>query len=305
MCVVLPGPAIGLVVTHNAIVSNITTGTRGCSIKAFMLLLQDRAGFLWIGTENGLYRYDGRRFRGFNVAEGLPASEVQAIHQTQDGTLWVATPRGLARLRGERFEAVDISPGTGANAVNSDSFGRLYVGLSQGPSGAGSRQRAESGSRASTLVSGFPELKSTDRAQCRSIRHGLGLVHVWQRPLPAGEWAARFCRRMGRSGRHVVRGALRPPGQSMGPQPHQTDRTTHGGRPVSSPGWGTAAGVCGEASDRPRWPIVGPHHTRDWLAARRRAGKSSERPAVCPSALSSALSRTARARFGSGCGAAA
>lgn len=95
-------------------------------------LLQDRTGFLWIGTANGLYRYDGQRFRGFNIAEGLPDPEVQAIHQAPDGTLWVATPRGLARLRGDRFEAVDISPGLGANAVNSDSSGRLYVGLSNG-----------------------------------------------------------------------------------------------------------------------------------------------------------------------------
>jgi len=100
--------------------------------QAVHALLQDRAGFLWIGTINGLYRYDGRRFRGFSMADGLPASEVQAIHQSRDGTLWVATPRGLARLRGERFEVVDISPGTGANAVTSDSFGRLYVGLSKG-----------------------------------------------------------------------------------------------------------------------------------------------------------------------------
>jgi signal transduction histidine kinase/CheY-like chemotaxis protein/ligand-binding sensor domain-containing protein len=95
-------------------------------------LLQDRTGFLWIGTENGLYRYDGQRFRGFSVADGLPAAEVHAIHQSEDGTLWAATPRGLARLRGERFETVDISPGTGANAVGSDSFGRLYVALSKG-----------------------------------------------------------------------------------------------------------------------------------------------------------------------------
>ncbi|MGA2040260.1 MAG: two-component regulator propeller domain-containing protein [Bryobacteraceae bacterium] len=95
-------------------------------------LLQDAAGFLWIGTINGLYRYDGRHFRGFNVADGLPGAEIQAVHQTQDGTLWVATRRGLARLRGERFEAVDISPGNAANAVGSDSAGRLYVGLRQG-----------------------------------------------------------------------------------------------------------------------------------------------------------------------------
>jgi len=95
-------------------------------------LYQDQTGFLWIGTSNGLYRYDGRRFRGFGVTEGLPTPEIQAIHQTRDGTLWVATLRGLARLRGERFEAVDISPGTGAASVTSDAEGRLYVGLSKG-----------------------------------------------------------------------------------------------------------------------------------------------------------------------------
>ena len=104
----------------------------GLPDQAVHTLLQDRTGFLWIGTANGLYRYDGGRYRAFSVAEGLPDSEVRAIHQTSDGTLWVATPRGLARLRGERFEAVDISPGIGANAVNSDAGGRLYVGLSNG-----------------------------------------------------------------------------------------------------------------------------------------------------------------------------
>jgi signal transduction histidine kinase/ligand-binding sensor domain-containing protein/CheY-like chemotaxis protein len=121
-------------------------------------LLQDRTGFLWIGTANGLYRYDGRRFRGFSVAEGLPSSEVQEMHQSQDGTLWVATLRGLARLRGERFETVDISPGTGASAVSSDGFGRLYVGVTKGllvlTPGAGG-----SGKSTSTLYR-VPELKA-------------------------------------------------------------------------------------------------------------------------------------------------
>ncbi|MGO9229510.1 MAG: two-component regulator propeller domain-containing protein [Bryobacteraceae bacterium] len=104
----------------------------GLPNQAVHAMLQDRTGFLWIGTANGLYRYDGHRYRGFNVPEGLPCAEVWAIHQTRDGTLWVATPRGLARLRGERFEAVDISPGSGANAVNSDALGHLYVGITQG-----------------------------------------------------------------------------------------------------------------------------------------------------------------------------
>src|SRR5713101_4556614 len=37
-------------------------------------LFQDRDGFLWVGTSNGLFRYDGDRFQRFGTAEGLPAS---------------------------------------------------------------------------------------------------------------------------------------------------------------------------------------------------------------------------------------
>jgi signal transduction histidine kinase/ligand-binding sensor domain-containing protein/CheY-like chemotaxis protein len=95
-------------------------------------LFQDRTGFLWVGTDNGLFRYDGHQFRGFAKADGLPSSQVEAIEQTTDGTLWVATLGGLARLRGERFEPVDTSPGRGAVALASDTRGRLYVGVFKG-----------------------------------------------------------------------------------------------------------------------------------------------------------------------------
>ncbi len=98
-------------------------------VRAFV---QDRIGYLWVGTDNGLYRYDGHRFRGFGTAEGLPSSTIQALAIDSDGTLWAATYSGLARLRGERFEQVDISPGRAAFAIASDSVGRLYVGTSKG-----------------------------------------------------------------------------------------------------------------------------------------------------------------------------
>jgi hypothetical protein len=34
-------------------------------------IAQDRQGYLWVGTENGLYRYDGSQFREFGAGEGL------------------------------------------------------------------------------------------------------------------------------------------------------------------------------------------------------------------------------------------
>src|SRR5271166_1376870 len=79
---------------------------------AISVILQDHTGFLWVGTGNGLFRYDGARFQRFGLDEGLPNSSIRSLHQSTDSTLWVATGGGLARLRHNRFEAVDLGLGT-------------------------------------------------------------------------------------------------------------------------------------------------------------------------------------------------
>jgi signal transduction histidine kinase/ligand-binding sensor domain-containing protein/ActR/RegA family two-component response regulator len=65
-------------------------------------LLQDRSGFLWIGTESGLYQYDGSRFWQFGVKDGLPSAFVRALTLDRDGRLWVGTRDGLAFSSGQR-----------------------------------------------------------------------------------------------------------------------------------------------------------------------------------------------------------
>ena len=67
-------------------------------------LMQDRAGFLWVATDGGLFRYDGHQFRGYTTAQGLPALQVFAIHQTSDGVIWAGTAEGLAWLDGDVFK---------------------------------------------------------------------------------------------------------------------------------------------------------------------------------------------------------
>src|SRR5271155_4052845 len=70
-------------------------------------LLQDRSGFLWIGTESGLYQYDGSRFWQFGPKDGLPSGFVRALSLDRDGRLWVGTRDGLAFRTGQRrFSAV-------------------------------------------------------------------------------------------------------------------------------------------------------------------------------------------------------
>src|SRR5258708_36803897 len=69
-------------------------------------LLQDHIGFIWIGTASGLYRYDGRQFRGYSQPAGLPDGSIEPLHEPSDATLLVRTRKGIARREGERLQAV-------------------------------------------------------------------------------------------------------------------------------------------------------------------------------------------------------
>src|ERR1700674_307562 len=60
-------------------------------------LLQDRTGFLWVGTQDGLFRFDGSRFLRFGREEGLPSTRINCLHETADGRLYAGTRSGLAR----------------------------------------------------------------------------------------------------------------------------------------------------------------------------------------------------------------
>ena len=104
----------------------------GLGSLGVLSLQQDRTGFLWVGTANGLYRYDGRHFRMFTTADGLPSMQITTLAETADGTLWVGTIYGLARRVSDRFEKVDLSPAKGTRNMAADSRNRLLVATDVG-----------------------------------------------------------------------------------------------------------------------------------------------------------------------------
>jgi len=90
-------------------------------------LLQDRAGYIWIGTDNGLFQYSGERFQEFGHAEGLPNSEILGLAESPEGVLWVATRSGIAYQSGLRFTQVETGEKGQIQDVAFDSNGRVYL----------------------------------------------------------------------------------------------------------------------------------------------------------------------------------
>ena len=70
----------------------------GLPHRTIYALLEDSQGFLWIGTADGLARFDGyevrvHRYDPFDP-EGLSSSTVTALLEDRNGTLWVGTEMG-------------------------------------------------------------------------------------------------------------------------------------------------------------------------------------------------------------------
>ncbi len=98
-------------------------------------LLQDKQGYIWVGTEDGLYRYDGKRFQAFDRRSGLPSTYITALHEDGKGVLWVGTYQGLARRDGRSFIVAKPEAGIGRVPIEglaSDASGQLWVANSQG-----------------------------------------------------------------------------------------------------------------------------------------------------------------------------
>jgi signal transduction histidine kinase/ligand-binding sensor domain-containing protein/DNA-binding response OmpR family regulator len=113
----------------------------GLSQNAVFAILQDRRGFMWFGTKDGLNRYDGYSFVIYQHnpfdSTSLSANHVTALFEDSRGDLWVGTLNaGLNRLRREtaRFQRFVTAPDLNnqITAITEDSAGNIWVGTSGG-----------------------------------------------------------------------------------------------------------------------------------------------------------------------------
>ncbi len=95
---------------------------------------QDHSGFLWVSTENGIFRYDGERFEEFGPDKGIPSTSAVGLGDAPDGTLLAGGEFGLYHLRGNRFEQLKVAFKTvsWAQGIQSDDRGHTYIGTDAG-----------------------------------------------------------------------------------------------------------------------------------------------------------------------------
>lgn len=130
---------------------------QGGPSAAAIALAQDTDGFIWVGTEMGLVRYEGGHSRVWSTGDGLPSAYISRLVAAPDGVLWVGTLKGLVRLQGGKFEVADFD---GRPASESASLmalgpgGRLWAATASGlfVQTSGTHFRRQSGTPAQRIV---------------------------------------------------------------------------------------------------------------------------------------------------------
>ena len=128
------------------------TVDEGLAHSDAMTVAQDRAGFIWVGTNRGLDRYDGYRLKHYALPvsplNGLSANRIRTLYVDRGGRLWVGTEHaGISFYDADHdcfrgFVAPHEPPAvrallrqlaqTDVSALTADARGRLWVGTSQG-----------------------------------------------------------------------------------------------------------------------------------------------------------------------------
>jgi ligand-binding sensor domain-containing protein/DNA-binding CsgD family transcriptional regulator len=119
---------------------------RGVEARVVPALLFDGRGYLWIGSREGLYRFDGHETRPFlpesGVFDSVSDIDIRALYESMDGTLWIGTNTGGLN----RYDAAtgtfehyrndpsdpDSIPDSGISAISEGPEGALWVAHGRG-----------------------------------------------------------------------------------------------------------------------------------------------------------------------------
>ena len=89
------------------------------------VIFQDKTGFIWLGTNKGLFKFDGITYRRFTAAEKLPDENVTALAQDSLGRIWTGHKNGkLAFLEKDLFQSFEPPEGSAVKEISDILFDR-------------------------------------------------------------------------------------------------------------------------------------------------------------------------------------
>lgn len=109
-------------------------------------IMQDREGFIWLGTKNGLNRYDGYSFKSYNInyndSASLSNSWINVLFEDSRGNIWIGTEGGgvncIIRKTGKIVKYSNILgdgnslPNNYVYAITEDAQSNILIGTNDG-----------------------------------------------------------------------------------------------------------------------------------------------------------------------------
>ncbi|MFC0682724.1 diguanylate cyclase [Lysobacter korlensis] len=102
-------------------------------------ITQDRDGYVWVGTQAGLARFDGVRFTAYTPEStpGLAGMFVRSLHTGRDGRIWIGTYKGVTVRDRSGFTHVPVAdptrfPSIDVAAIAEGASGTIWVAASEG-----------------------------------------------------------------------------------------------------------------------------------------------------------------------------
>ncbi|MDB6109970.1 MAG: hypothetical protein JWR69_1720, partial [Pedosphaera sp.] len=109
---------------------------QGVPQNSVRALAQTRDGYIWVGSDDGVARFDGVRFTSFGLRDGLRSGPVRRLFEDSHGTLWAGTAGGgLTRCQAGVFTTFTMQDGLPSDSITAlaeDREGRLWVGTEAG-----------------------------------------------------------------------------------------------------------------------------------------------------------------------------
>ena len=118
-------------------VRTVWTSGDGLPESSIGALAQTRAGYLWVGTEEGLARFSGTSFAVFDAnTKTINAKAISSLFEDRIGTLWIGSyGGGLAYYRAGEFKALESADSISSNWITSiveGTDGSLWIGTNDG-----------------------------------------------------------------------------------------------------------------------------------------------------------------------------